>query len=146
MIEFEYLSRDLLCEGEPCPHLALKIDFIARFFLEQKTDPAILEILSETLARTAEFLDADKTIAHDDLDIGLAWLALPDTVIQMVKAFADDTPRSRQELVVFALHLVDIAERLALFVFIPELSALSDKAERTGEAARAVGLARHLKG
>ena len=52
----------------------------------------------------------------------------------------------RAELAALAVHVIDIAEAMALRVFVPELPALSAKSDRTGDAARMVGTARHLKG
>jgi hypothetical protein len=45
-----------------------------------------------------------------------------------------------------AVHLLDIAEAAALQVFVPELTKLTARSDRSGNAARRVGSARHLRG
>jgi hypothetical protein len=50
------------------------------------------------------------------------------------------------DLVAFALHLMDIVEHMSLKIYIPILPDMVARSERSAKAARSVGLAQHLRG
>ncbi|MEK7704218.1 MAG: hypothetical protein AAB426_04610, partial [Myxococcota bacterium] len=75
----------------------------------------------------------------------LAWLDPPQMLLELVTAAAAKGV-DRTGLAAIAVHLLDIAERCALEIFLPELPALEAKSDRSAAAARHVGVARHLKG
>jgi hypothetical protein len=112
--------------------------------LVAEIDPAIVELVSEHLARSASFL-AEGLLTAAELHDGLAGLAPPPLLSELLAA-ALTRPRRADEVAALAVHLLDVADRMALTVFLPELPALTAKSDRTGGAARNVGLARHLKG
>ncbi len=53
---------------------------------------------------------------------------------------------SSEEIAAAAVHVLDIAEQMALHVYVAELPSLLARADRSGDAARKVGIARHLRG
>ena len=56
------------------------------------------------------------------------------------------SPMDGRSVAALAVHLVDVVEAMAIKIYVPELPGLVAKSDRTGEAARSVGLARHLRG
>tara|TARA_B100000959_G_C14783097_1_gene542367 strand:- start:68 stop:505 length:438 start_codon:yes stop_codon:yes gene_type:complete len=50
------------------------------------------------------------------------------------------------DLVVLALHLMDIVEHMSLKIYLPVLPDMVARSERSAKAARSVGLAQHLRG
>ncbi len=144
MSDFDYLEAELVADGAPSWDVAAWVDATARGLLEAAVDPAVLELTSEHLARAAAAL-GDGRLDAASVRAGLAHLELPPALCELLE-HALARPRAAAELAALAVHLVDVAERLALLVFLPELPSLIAKSDRTGGAARNVGVARHLKG
>ena len=113
-------------------------------WLEAGVDPAVVELASELVARLASHLGTDTADAAA-LETALVHLAPPPQLVALVRAAAP-RPLVALEVAALAVVLVDISERAALEVFVPELPALTAKSDRSGDAARRVGAARHLRG
>lgn len=143
-VPLDYL-RGPLTEGKdlaPAVHAMTRT--VAMAWRAHGIDPAVLEVASELLARVASELGEEQASWAEleevcsDLDLHAnvrAWLAA-----------ALATPRRPTEVAALAVHLVDVAEVMALAMFVPELPRLAAKSDRTGDAARNVGVARHLRG
>jgi hypothetical protein len=142
--EHGYLEQGLVENGELRRDLEAHSERVAQAWLAARVEPAAVEVASEQVARWALALGEARVDAAL-LERGLGWLALPAAVRSWMAAAAA-RPLGAAELAALAVHLVDIVERLALLVFLPELPALTAKADRTGGAARSVGVARYLKG
>lgn len=145
MSSFAYLSANLLDDKSNLePSIIEHTAQSASKLLAGGIDPALLEVLSEQLARIGAYLQKDTLNAAALLEF-LKYLELPANLVDLLtQAFC--TPRGSTETGAIAVHVLDIAERLALLIYVPELSAMAKKSDRTGDAARSVGLARHLKG
>lgn len=117
---------------------------VAAAWRHRQIDAAVLEVLSELLARTAQALN-DSSLTATELAPAWESLSTPPEVVQWLEA-ALATPRTSLEVAALAVHLIDIAEDMALAVFVPELPSLATKSDRTGDAARNVGVARYLRG
>ncbi len=139
---FSYLDEGLMQDGKAREDLQPHVEAVAQTWLAAGTDPAPVELLSEYLARTATHL-GEQAIDGDLLAL-TAWMAPEPAVRELLAAAA--RVRTNVELTALAVHLLEIAERMALLLFLPEIEGLTARAERTGGAARSVGLARHLKG
>ena len=142
--EHAYLVDGLLASNVLRSDLDDHAARVARLWLAAGVDPATLELAAEWLARTAAEVGAARVTASSLLRAA-DWLALAPALRSWL-ANAVGPGAGAVELAAIAVHLVDIAERLALGVFVPELPAMTAKADRSGDAARQVGLARHLKG
>jgi hypothetical protein len=101
----------------------MNVAAISRAWLAAGVQPAEVELLSECIARGGG---------------DVAWIELADTVLQWLSEQGGGPA--------LALLLLDIAERMALDQFVPEIPSLLAKADRSGEDARRVGTARHLRG
>ena len=144
MNRFDYLADGLVQDGKLRPDSTTRAREVAPLLVEAGVDPAIVELLAEHLARWATGLADNVVTGHAVLTI-LADLGLPEPLAELVAA-ALARPTDARGLAALAVHLVDLAEAMAIKIFLPELPALSAKADRSGDAARHVGLARHLKG
>ncbi|MEZ4273571.1 MAG: hypothetical protein R3C68_19675 [Myxococcota bacterium] len=144
MTDYEYLKDGLLIQGAMRDDLLPHAHRLALTWIEQSIDPACIEILAETLARTAAEL-GEVQIAGSTLMESIHWIGLSPELEEFMRA-ATHEPLDSTGLIALGVHLVDIAERSALRVFVPELTALTAKSDRSGEAARRVGAARHLRG
>lgn len=122
------------------PHVAE----IAQAWRAEHIEPAGIELVAEMLARWASNL-SDAAVSGQQLVAGVLFLTPAKPVLDLIEK-AGQKPLRRVALAGLAVHLVDIAERLALEIYVPELPALHAKSDRTGDAARHVGVARHLKG
>ncbi len=144
MTSYSYLSQSLLAGGSLRDDLAGHARAVARLFTNAGIDPTLVELLAEMLARLATELGNAKVDALD-LTAATAFIEPPGPVIELLQTAAT-TPLGRPPLAALAIHLVDIAEEMAMEMYIAELPALTAKSDRTGEAARSVGVARHLRG
>ncbi len=144
MSRLDYLAEGLLDGGRLRPDSPIRAREVAPLLVEGGVDPAVVELLAERLARWATEL-GDNVVSAHVVRAGIADLELPDPLADLLAA-ALGRPADARGLAALAVHLVDLAEAMAIRVFLPELPALSAKADRTGGAARQVGLARHLKG
>jgi hypothetical protein len=84
-------------------------------------------------------------VTADGLLAGIAWLDPPPPLLRFLRAAVADG-QDALGLAALAVHLLDLAERTSLEALVPELPALWARSDRTGDAARQVGVARHLKG
>ncbi len=144
MSDLEYLRGGLLDGGKLREDLAEPVRALVRAWVSEGVDPGRVELLAELLARWAAELGED-SVDGEELLAAVAFLALTDPVVELLRVAAA-APLGATDLAALAVHVLDIAEAMALRVFVPELPALSAKSDRTGEAARRVGTARHLKG
>ncbi len=140
----DYLDGGLLDNGELRQDTAEPVRRLAHAWLRDGIDPAGVEVASEHLARWADGL-GDATVTADRIVSAVGYLELADSVLALLRK-ALPSPADAKLLAALAVHVLDVAEAMALQVFIPELPALSARSDRTGDAARNVGLARHLKG
>ncbi|MEM6531556.1 MAG: hypothetical protein AAF654_02985 [Myxococcota bacterium] len=135
----DYLAPGLLENGKLRAELEAGALATARRWVADGHDPQAVECLAELLARIAEQLGeqslprAELVAAFERPVRGLLEVALPDPAPQLHVAAA-------------AVHVLDIAEQMALKVYLAELPSLIARADRTGDAARNVGIARHLRG
>jgi len=141
---FDYLRDGLLEQGAMRTDLQQDIANVAGVWLAAGIEPVGLEAFSELLARTARSLGDDQVGSGDLIDLARA-NRLPDTVSDWLKS-ACSRPLGETALAALAVHLIDIVEACALRIYIPELAALSAKSDRSGDAARRTGAARHLRG
>jgi len=139
----EYLQKGLIDGGKLRDDLMPHVRTLAASWIETGVDVGVVDILAEHLARWAVELEAP--VGFEQIAAGTAYLDLAPDVTELLRE-AVGQQASATELAALAVHLVDIAEAMALVIFVPELPALSAKADRTGDAARMVGVARHLKG
>jgi hypothetical protein len=144
VIDFAYLKGPLIEDGAPSWEVHSWSEATAAALIEAGVDSAVVELASEHLARVAKLVDRAR-LGADEVCLGLEFLALPDAMLALLRV-ALATPRSADEVAALAVHLVDLAEHMALLVYLPELPGLTAKSDRSGGAARNVGVARHLKG
>ena len=146
MSDLHYLDAGLTAGNALREDLAPHTQAVAEAWLDAAVDPAVVELAAEYLARWAEALgEGAETVDSATLVGQLDWLAPPPPL----KAFferACQKPLDAARLAALALHSVDIAEAMALGVYMPELPALYAKSDRSGDAARRVGAARYLRG
>lgn len=140
-----YLDSGLLEGGELRPELDGEAIAVAKAWLEVGVQPQVVELLSETLARIAAELDDDATVDPETIGEATEWLNLDPPVLRWL-ARALTSVFSRIHLAALAVHSLDVAEQMALTVYVAEMPALSTRSDRSGDAARKVGMARHLKG
>ena len=117
---------------------------LAATWVKAGIDPALIEVISEVLARTAAYVRdpfADTHLLLPELHL----LGPPELVREFLQAALGDHP-SATVLAATACHLLDIAEAMAESVILPELPNMLLKADRSGDAAKQVGMARHLRG
>ena len=144
MSDLAYLQAGLLADGKLRADLAEPVRILARAWVADGVDLGRVELLAELLARWAAELGEESATGDAILD-GVAFLMLPEPVVELITTVAAQ-PLGANALAALAVHLIDLAEAMAIRVFVPELPALSAKSDRTGDAARMVGTARHLKG
>jgi hypothetical protein len=140
----DYFDRGLLDGAGLRADLIGHAHQVASAWLDAGVDPAAVEVLAEKLARTAAELGPTVLGGHT-LARAVTYLELPGPVVALLDA-ALAQPLDARSLAALAVHLVDIGEAMAVRLFVAELPALSARADRTGDAARNVGVARHLKG
>ncbi len=140
----DYLDAGLLNEGGLRQDMAEPVRRLAHAWLGDGIDAAGIEMASEHLARWARDL-GEATVSADRIVSTVDYLGLSDSVLALLRR-ALPAPAEAKLLAALAIHLLDVAEAMALQIFIPELPALSARSDRSGDAARNVGLARHLKG
>ena len=73
--EYAYLQQGLLRDHALRPDLPLLAEAVARRWLDERLDPAPLEVAAETMARWAEGL-GDARVSAQELASGLAFLGL----------------------------------------------------------------------
>ena len=117
---------------------------VANGWLRAGVEATAIELLAERVARWADLL-TDLTVSTDEVVQVVAEVTSSRVVGALVRAATPATATSL-DLGALAVHLLDIAEAMALQTFVPELPALHARSDRSGDAARNVGLARHLKG
>jgi len=139
-----YLSRGLLDGGKLRTDLGEPTLAVSEAWTLAGVDPAAVELLSEFLARLSREL-GDAKIDALGLLAATAFTEAPAPVLELVQTAAV-SPLDGRALAALAVHLVDIVEAMAIKIYVSELPALVAKSDRTGEAARSVGLARHLRG
>ena len=144
MSPWDYLAEGILDGGKLRDDLAHGARSVANAWVAEGVAVARVEILAEYLARWASFLGEDE-VGVPDITSALAHLSLDKSVIDFLEVALGKSGNANR-LAALAIHLVDVAEAMALEIFVPELPALSAKADRSGDAARNVGVARHLKG
>jgi hypothetical protein len=143
-VSYAFLGPGLLAGGTIRTDLAAPVAEVALAWLEAGIDPAAVEIAAELVARLAAQLGEERAGA-EDLVLALEPLGVPAELVALVRAAAPQ-PLGATEVAALGVLLVDIAERAALELFVPELPALTAKSDRSGDAARRVGAARHLRG
>ena len=143
-VELSYLEQGLVSPQGMRVDLEEHVNAVARSWLTAGVDPAVVEMTSEMLARTASHLGNGRA-SWESLREGLTHLALPEPVVSFLTQ-ALRSPAGSDSLAALAVHLLDISERVALELFVPELPSVSARSDRTADAARRVGSARHLKG
>jgi hypothetical protein len=140
-----YLEGGLLAGNGPRRDLEAQVLDIAALWAHAGVDPARIELTAELLARLADALAPDARIEAADVAAAISFIEPPQQLLELVTA-ASAKGVDRRELAALAVHLIDIAERAALEIFLPELPALEAKSDRSAASARHVGVARHLKG
>ena len=140
----DYLHRGLLLAGGLNPELEAHVVAVAEAWTHAGVDPAAAEILAEVMARMAHEL-GDATIDAQTLLSATAFVTPPAPVGNLMQVAAA-SPLDAQSLAALAVHLVDIVEAMAIEIYVPELPALTAKSDRTGAAARSIGVAKHLRG
>lgn len=119
---------------------------VARHWVDIGIHAADIEIVSEYLARVAEQLELlPSSLPVTNVMHALNAWSVP-AVLQDLLSQALTEPLSAEQCARAALHVLDIAERMGLRIYVAELPALLARADRSGDAARMVGVARHLKG
>lgn len=143
-----YLAAGLVAPSGKglAPTLVGQADVVARAWLEVGVDLALVELASELFARWAAGLGRAR-VSAEELVSALASLGAVDSPLDsFVRAAAGARGFGATELAALAVHWVDIGEAMAVRVFVPELPSLMARADRSGDAARSVGVARHLRG
>ena len=141
---YAYLASGLVTQGGLRSGLEREVVSVADAWTRAGISPSLVEILGELCARAASVLP-QASVDRSQLLAGSAFLDLPAPLRQLLDA-ATVASLDPTTLAALAVHLVDIAEAMAIGVYVPELPALSAKADRTGDAARSIGVAKHLKG
>ena len=139
-----YLNRGLLESGRLRSDLAEHALAVGEAWTTAGVDPTAVELLSEYLARLSREL-GDARIDALALLAATAFTDPPGPVLDFLQAAAT-SPMDSRSTAALAVHLVDIGEAMAIKIYVHELPALIAKSDRTGAAARSVGLARHLRG
>jgi len=134
VLNHESLSKELLQQARVCAHA----------WIAECIDPSTLEIFGEYLARIAESL-AEQELAFEVLVKNADWLGTAPQVIAYLQT-AWREPLNAERLAVLSIHLLDIAEFMALEIFVPEISNLSARSDRSATSARSTGVARRLRG
>ncbi len=124
--------------------LSADVRRLAAAWLAGGVDPARVERMAEHLARWAALL-GDTQVGASQLASGLTHLEVPAQVAELL-AISSLNTLDATGMAAVAVHLLDIAEAMALATFVPELPALLARSDLSGDAARHVGSARHLKG
>jgi hypothetical protein len=138
------LERGLLSkEGKP-RDLTDQARTSAEALLIAGVDAGLVDVIAEHIARLAEALTTEKVTLTHIKDI-LEHLAPPPAFFDAVGP-AFTRPLGRAALAALALHIVDIAECMAFAIFTPELPSISARSDRSGDAARSVGVAKRLRG
>ena len=143
-LDLSYLDAPLHDATGLRPEVDARARAVALRWVEEGVDPAVLEVLSELLARTAAELGEEHATV-EVLGDAVGFLELPLPVDAWLRRAVGEG-LGATALAALAVHTLDVAEAAALQVFGPELPRLATKSERTGDAARRVGAARHLRG
>lgn len=143
--DFTYLRDGLYTAEGMRADIGAQVQVVALAWAKAGIDPAQVEIIAEVLARTADEMAAEDVARFDDVVPALALCDVPELLTALLReALAE--PAGSVTLAAIAVHLIDIAEGIGLQIFIPELPQLAAKSDRSGDAARMVGVARHLRG
>jgi hypothetical protein len=142
--DLSYLDGGLLRDGRLREDLVEPGRRVATAWLRAGISAATVEIIAEQLARWAELL-AQQHVAAGELLAVVGELTPARGVAELVRT-AVPGGATRLELGALAVHLLDVAEAMALQTYVPELPSLHARSDLSGDAARNVGLARHLKG
>ncbi|MEM6730423.1 MAG: hypothetical protein AAF658_02640 [Myxococcota bacterium] len=140
-----YLRNGVLDHGALAPSLEAGSLAVARAWLKASVDPADVELVSEFCARVAEQL-GDARVNVSELNRGVESQRGPSQTQELLHAAFSSGAAESTELAAAAVHLLDIAEHMALEIYVAELPSLLARADRSGDAARKVGIARHLRG
>ena len=138
------LEKGVLNKDGTPRDLADQARISAEALLAAGVDPSLLDVIAEHFARHAEALTTEKVTLNHIKD-ALAHLTPPPAVIDAL-APAFIRPLGRAALAALALHVVDISECMAFAIFTPELPSISARSDRSGDAARSVGVAKRLRG
>ena len=141
---YDYLKTGCLEHGQ-VRDLRFEVERLCQAWMEAEVDPSPLEMLAEHLARTAQELGPQAKLSWQHLKPQIDYLGLAPQPLEFLQV-ALKAPQSAAQLAALAIHVLDAAERLALFVYVPELPALQAKSDRSADAARQVGTARFLRG
>ena len=146
-LQYDYLRAGLLEGNKMREDLLVHARDTARIWLERKIDPSVIEILAENLARMARHLPAQEGIVMGAKACveGLSWIGNPQEVSDFIRMGVGEGA-TRVELMALAVHVLDVAESMALEMYAQELPALTAKSERSAESARSVGAALFLRG
>lgn len=144
MTDLSYLDGGLLRDGRLRDDLVEPGRRVATAWLRAGISAAAIEIVAEQLARWGELLGQQRVPTAGLLAV-VGELTPARGVTELVRT-AIPSGATRLELGALAVHLLDVAEAMALQTYIPELPSLHARSDLSGDAARNVGLARHLKG
>ncbi len=145
LVDLSYLGDGLYTAEGMRADIGAQVQAVAIAWAKAGIDPAQVEIIAEVLARTAAEMAEEDVARFDDVAPALALCDLPELLTRLLRdALAE--PAGSVTLAAIAVHLIDIAESMGLQIFIPELPQLAAKSDRSGDAARMVGVARHLRG
>ncbi|MBI5510518.1 MAG: hypothetical protein HY903_17310 [Deltaproteobacteria bacterium] len=144
MSELGYLADGLFEDGEPRTDLEGHAVAVAAVFAAAGVDPASVEILAELLARVAKEL-GDAVLDGAGILAAAGLVTPPAPVLELLQV-ASAPGLGARSLAALAVHLVDVAEAMAIRIYVAELPNLTARSDRSGDAARSVGLARHLRG
>jgi hypothetical protein len=139
------LSGPLVLEHGGMIDLETEIRLSAEGFRQADVIAQEVERLAEVLALSARFMDEDSSFSQAD-GLALARAQCVHASLGEWLAYAFSKAQTKHEVMARAIHLLDVAERLALHIYVPELPKLNQKSDRSGDAARQVGVARHLRG
>ena len=140
---YDYLDENVLEQDSLNPIFLENVSVVARAWLQAQVEPGVVEFLSEVVARSAHYLRAP--MSWEQFEIVLEHHTLHVSIQELLRKFFNE-PVEAVALAALAVHLLDIAERMALEMYVAELPALMARSDRSGDAARRVGAARHLKG
>lgn len=139
-----YLRNGLLGPAGLRPELEAGALRIARHWVADGLDPARVEVAAELLARMAEQV-ADGRLQRVRLLAALEAQGAAAALLELLEVALGEECGGT-EVAAAAVHVLDIAEQMALQIYVAELPSLLARADRSGDAARKVGIARHLRG
>ncbi len=128
----------------------------AHYLIREQVHPALMELAAETIARMAKVLIDEQALNKDKnakpikvfskaVLEAINYIGLPQPALSLVR-LASARGLTPVRLAALGFHVLDIAEAMAQLVYVPELPALNAKSDRSADAARHVGAARHLRG